>query len=125
MTVRLPPSSPNASSEVFTIDFREMAPAFAHERMYVDDPVLARWGGLAVGVPGELRGLKKAHDMWGTLPWKELVQPSVELAKGWRVQKELERRIEVCRSPRSSYSLNARSFADPLADVRARYAQLS
>ena len=96
MTVRLPPSMTNSSSsEAYTIDFRETAPAAAHETMYVGDPNSARHGGLAVGVPGELRGLEKAHALWGSLPWKDLVAPAVKLAKGWRVQKELERRIGV------------------------------
>ncbi|KAH9895138.1 gamma-glutamyltranspeptidase [Cubamyces lactineus] len=95
MTVRIPPTSPNASSEVFTIDFRETAPALSNKTMYVDDPLSARWGGLAVGVPGELRGLEEAHKRWGTLPWKRLVQPAVDLAAGWTVQPELSRRLEM------------------------------
>ncbi|KAJ3529786.1 hypothetical protein NM688_g7806 [Phlebia brevispora] len=95
MTVRLPPNSTNGSSEVYTIDFREIAPAAAHEEMYVDDPLLARWGGLSVGVPGELRGLQKAHELWGSVPWRELVEPSIHLARGWKVSKELERRIDM------------------------------
>lgn len=98
MTVRLPPSvdeTSDGTSTVYTIDFREMAPASAHEIMYAGKPNLARWGGLAVGVPGELRGLKTAHERWGKLEWSELVEPSVRLAKGWKVSKELERRIEV------------------------------
>ena len=94
MTIRVPPSG-NGSSEVYTIDFRETAPASAHERMYVEHPSLALWGGLSVGVPGELRGLKLAHDRWGTKSWSELVEPSVKLAHGWRVSKELARRIGV------------------------------
>lgn len=98
MTVRIPPSSSKASSEVYTIDFREVAPALANTTMYVDEPMKSLFGGLAVGVPGELRGLEEAHRRWGSLPWSTLVQPSVELAQGWRVQKELARRIrmEVC-----------------------------
>ena len=38
-------------------------------------------GGLAVGVPGELRGLKKAHEDYGKLEWSRLVQPSIDLAR--------------------------------------------
>ena len=95
MTVRIPPSTANGTSEVFTIDFRETAPALSNKTMYVDDPLASRWGGLAVGVPGELRGLEEAHKRWGTVPWKDLVKPAADLAKGWTVQTELERRIEV------------------------------
>lgn len=96
MTVRIPPTSPHGSSEVFTIDFRETAPASANNTMYHNNPKAARWGGLASGVPGELRGLEEAHRRWGTLPWSTLVQPSVDLASGWIVSLELERRIQVC-----------------------------
>ena len=99
MTVRIPPSSPNASSEVFTIDFRETAPALSNKTMYVDDPLASRWGGLSVGVPGELRGLEEAHKRWGNLPWSVLVEPAAKLAKGWVVQPELARRIEVRDHP--------------------------
>jgi len=95
MTVRIPPPPGSSnSSEVYTIDFRETAPAASHEKMYSKDPILARFGGLSVGVPGELRGLQKAHQLWGKLPWGDLVWPSVELAKGWSVSQELQKRIE-------------------------------
>ena len=94
MTVRIPLSSPHASSEVFTIDFRETAPALSNRTMYVDNPLASRWGGLSVGVPGELRGLEEAHKRWGKLPWKTLVEPAADLAKGWVVQPELARRIQ-------------------------------
>ena len=95
MTVRIPPSSPNASSEVWSIDFRETGPALSNETMYVDRPLASRFGGLAVGVPGELRGLEAAHKRWGKLPWKELVEPAARLSKGWTVQPELAYRIQV------------------------------
>ena len=93
MTVRIPPANTSANSEVFTIDFRETAPAFANTTMYSADPQSAAYGGLAVGVPGEVRGLDEAHRRWGTLPWKRLVEPSVTLAAGWEVDKELGKRI--------------------------------
>jgi gamma-glutamyltranspeptidase / glutathione hydrolase / leukotriene-C4 hydrolase len=95
MTVRIPPNSTHNSSEVWTIDFRETAPGLAHPKMYVDDPYTSRFGGLAIGVPGELRGLEEAHRKWGTLPWKRLVMPAAELAAGWKIDRELARRIQV------------------------------
>ena len=96
MTVRIPSSLPNGTSEVYTIDFRETAPARANKTMYIDNPMNALFGGLSVGVPGELRGLEEAHKRWGKLPWHSLVQPSIDLAKGWKVPAELARRIGVC-----------------------------
>ncbi|KAH8119485.1 gamma-glutamyltranspeptidase-domain-containing protein [Phellopilus nigrolimitatus] len=93
MTIRVPPSSPNASSDVWSIDFRETAPAQANSTMYVDDPESSLFGGLSVGVPGEVLGLAEAHSRWGSLPWAQLVQPSVDLASGWKVGKELGRRL--------------------------------
>jgi hypothetical protein len=107
MVVRVPVQHSN-KSEVFSIDFRETAPNLANETMYVDNPSASRFGGLSVGVPGELRGLEEAHKRWGSLPWKKLVQPAAELAAGWEVDLELGNRIPVsfhgtffiCNSPR-------------------------
>ncbi|TFK25723.1 gamma-glutamyltranspeptidase [Coprinopsis marcescibilis] len=93
MTIRIPPTSPRKSSQVYTIDFREIAPALANETMFRNNPMLSRYGGLSVGVPGELKGLQEAHRRWGSLPWKDLVLPSVELAKGWKVDAELAKRM--------------------------------
>ncbi|KAI9442113.1 gamma-glutamyltranspeptidase [Lactarius indigo] len=93
MTVRLPPSTPGGTSEVWTVDFRETAPALANSTMYVERPVEAMFGGLSVGVPGEVRGLAEAHKRWGKLPWRRLVQPSVDIAAGWVVGRELGLRI--------------------------------
>lgn len=41
--------APNGTYEF--IDFRETAPQAAHENMYVDNPLLAQRGGLAIGIP--------------------------------------------------------------------------
>ncbi|EST05817.1 Gamma-glutamyltranspeptidase [Kalmanozyma brasiliensis GHG001] len=76
-----------------TIDFRETAPAAANKTMYMGRVPRAQFGGLAVGVPGELRGLQEAHKRYGRLRWKRLVQPSIELAKSATVSKELARRL--------------------------------
>ncbi len=69
-----------------TLDFREMAPAAAHARMYLGEdgrPVrgLNYVGWKAVGVPGTVAGFEAAH-RWGRLDWGELVQPAIDLAAG-------------------------------------------
>lgn len=94
MTVRIPPSAPNASSEVYVIDFRETAPALSNTTMFSGNPLSAKYGGLSVAVPGETRGFEEAHRRWGSLPWNRLIQPSVDLANQWTVDTELARRIQ-------------------------------
>jgi gamma-glutamyltranspeptidase/glutathione hydrolase/leukotriene-C4 hydrolase len=95
MTVRLPPSAQGGTSEVWSIDFRETAPALANSTMYKGRQADSQFGGLSVGVPGEVRGLAEVHKRWGKLPWKRLVQPSAEIAAGWTVGKELALKMHV------------------------------
>jgi gamma-glutamyltranspeptidase/glutathione hydrolase len=71
--------SSNGSYEY--IDFRETAPAAAFEDMYTTNVNLSLYGGLASGVPGELRGLEHLHKNYGKLPWKTLVTPAVKVAR--------------------------------------------
>lgn len=95
MTVRIPPMAPNATSDVFTVDFRETAPALASPNMFVNNTQAAQIGGLSVAVPGELHGLEVAHSLWGNLSWHEVVKPSADLAKNWTVDVELAKRIHL------------------------------
>ncbi|KAK7511068.1 nucleophile aminohydrolase, partial [Phyllosticta citriasiana] len=55
MTVR----GPNGTYDF--IDFRETAPAASTQDMYNNNTELSELGGLASGVPGELRGLEHLH----------------------------------------------------------------
>ncbi len=67
------------------LDFREKAPGLATTNMYLDKngnviDGLSLNGHLASGVPGSVDGMAEAHKKYGTLPWKDLVQPAVDLA---------------------------------------------
>lgn len=75
-----------ADGKIDALDFRETAPARAFRDMYLDsagNPVAERSqaGHLASGVPGSVDGLVQAHAKYGSLPWKDLIQPAVDLAR--------------------------------------------
>ncbi|QXV65372.1 gamma-glutamyltransferase [Mucilaginibacter sp. 21P] len=85
----------SGKGEINTLDFREMAPAKATEKMYQDAngniiPDLSLYTHKASGVPGSVDGLYEAHKKYGKLKWADLVQPAVELAlKGFPITKRL------------------------------------
>ncbi|KAI0389139.1 gamma-glutamyltransferase [Xylariaceae sp. FL0594] len=67
--------------EYTVIDYRESAPAAAFQDMYQGNRNGSIFGGLAAGVPGELRGLELAHTKFGDLPWSTVVQPAADVAR--------------------------------------------
>jgi gamma-glutamyltranspeptidase/glutathione hydrolase len=72
--------------ETGALDYREKAPIASHRDMYLDeqgnpDPEKSRLGALAVGVPGTVAGLFEIHKKFATLPFSELIQPSIDLAR--------------------------------------------
>ncbi|GAA4298527.1 gamma-glutamyltransferase [Aestuariibaculum suncheonense] len=78
-----------------TIDFREKAPIKAHPDMFLNESrelpkginlyggesTINHIGLKSVGVPGTVAGLYLAHQKYGKLPWKTLVQPAIDLAE--------------------------------------------
>lgn len=76
----------NKLGEVASLDFREKAPAASFKDMYLDqngNPIteLSLYGQLAAGVPGTAAGMDEAYKKYGSLPWKVLLQPAIELAQ--------------------------------------------
>ncbi|CAF3773833.1 unnamed protein product, partial [Rotaria sordida] len=69
-------------NKVYSIIGREKAPLAANSTMFVGRTNMSATGGLAIGVPGELRAYKKAYDEFGGgVLWKELFQPTIQLCR--------------------------------------------
>jgi len=73
------------------IDYREKAPVSASRDMYLDNSGNVSVGlstdtQLASGVPGSVDGMITAHSKYGKLPFKEIIQPAIDLAeKGFKI----------------------------------------
>ena len=76
------------------LDFREKAPITAHKDMYLDSlgnviKNKSTLGAYAVGIPGSVAGAFEVYEKFGSLPFKDLIQPAIDLAKdGYRVTKK-------------------------------------
>lgn len=64
---------------------RESAPGAATENMYENNPTASSIGGLASGVPGELKGYWELHKQHGKLEWAKLVQPTIDLCRNGHI----------------------------------------
>ncbi len=87
-----------AGGETTVLDFRERAPLKASRDMYLRDGKadigLTMRGGLAIGVPGEIKGLAALHKKYGSLDWKRLVEPARKTAAdGFEVGSLLPKRL--------------------------------
>nr|KAG5685732.1 hypothetical protein BaRGS_015054 [Batillaria attramentaria] len=47
--------------------------------MFVNQTRLSTFGGKAIAVPGELKGLWYLHQHFGRVPWADLIQPTIDL----------------------------------------------
>ena len=100
--------------KTITIDYREKAPALAHRDLFLDengnyDKKKAQFSLLSAGVPGTVAGFHHALINYGTLSWKEVLQPSIALAEdGFSIPHDLENIL-------ASKRYRARLSADPAA----------
>ncbi len=68
-----------------TLDYREKAPLGASADMYLDADGRVTDAGVvghrASGVPGSVAGMQAAWKRFGSLPWSDLLQPAIRLAR--------------------------------------------
>ncbi|XP_013106047.2 glutathione hydrolase 1 proenzyme isoform X1 [Stomoxys calcitrans] len=68
--------------QAYSVDAREVAPYAATDDRYTSaDSHQLLHGPLSIAVPGELMGYHRAHEKFGKLPWKKLVEPSLQICK--------------------------------------------
>ena len=64
-----------------------------HLRGAFTDPVFLmflRIGPRTILVPGELNGYQKAWETYGRVPWRDLFQPTIQMAReGWNVSESM------------------------------------
>ncbi|SCU78201.1 LADA_0A04390g1_1 [Lachancea dasiensis] len=88
----------DSPSDPFFVDFREQAPKLAHKEMFAHNANASQTGGLAVAVPGELKGLYELFIQRGSggVEWKDLLEPVIELGlNGWAINDVTEAVLKV------------------------------
>lgn len=79
-----------ADGRTSAIDYKEMAPAAAHTGMFANRQE-SSIGYKASAVPGTVAGMGMAHEKYGKLPWKEVLEPAHRLAeKGFPASQRME-----------------------------------
>jgi gamma-glutamyltranspeptidase/glutathione hydrolase len=116
-----------ARGEAAVYDFREQAPAAAAPTMFLRDGRYSRElhhdSPLAVGVPGTVAGLHRAWTDNGRMPWRDLLQPSISLAReGFMVSDGLARSLrevlpEMKRYPASIAQFSRQGVPYEMGDV--------
>ena len=114
MVLRFPDGTSTA------VDYREMAPSGASRDMYLDESGeltdQSRLGAKAAGVPGDVAGFWYAHDKWGKLDWRAVVEPAVALARdGWTLDERHASDLEwgSGRMEKSGFADSAAYFRKP------------
>ena len=100
----------------YALDYREMAPAAADRDMYLNEDgsvnkSTSRLGYLAGGIPGTVAGMWEAHQKFGSMPWKDLLKPAIQLAKeGFKVSAFMADSINRAHSTMNDYPSTVEIF---------------
>ena len=87
------------NGENYALDYREKAPLNGYRDMYLNNDGeviegLSTDSHLAVGVPGTVDGILKAHARFGKLDFKDIIQPAIDIAKnGFPVTEKQAKRL--------------------------------
>jgi len=105
-----------ADGTIDALDYREVAPVAAHQNMYLNKEGevikgLSEKGHLAAGVPGTVDGMVKAHKKYGSMPWKELIEPAILLAaEGFPLTKKEAKKLNKHRGDFIKYNTQRPEF---------------
>ena len=105
-----------ADGTVTSFNFREKAPLAAFDEMYLGEDGKIKnnsnkVGALSVGVPGTVAGLYLAHSKLGSKEWKDLVAPSVQLAKkGFPSTWAMQPFLKIVQENKERYPSTAKAF---------------
>ncbi|UCF38104.1 MAG: gamma-glutamyltransferase, partial [Acidobacteriota bacterium] len=104
-----------AKGEPVAYDFREVAPQKANAEMWLTEGVYDKekhhFSHLSVGVPGTVHGLYLAWKEQGTLPWRSLLDPAIDLARdGFPVTAGLAASLEKVLPRMKKYPASIRQF---------------
>ena len=98
---------------------RETAPASARATMFLQPdgqaiPARARMSGPnPVGIPGTVAGIYAAHQQLGTRPWKELLQPAIQISRdGFPIPRKFQEMLALEWPRLSTYPTTAATFGD-------------
>jgi gamma-glutamyltranspeptidase/glutathione hydrolase len=104
---------------VESFDGREKAPAGANPRWFLkEDGTLPPFGesvrsGLSVGVPGNIALAAMAHDKHGKLPWAQLFDPAIRLAReGFLVNPRLNSSLDSAKDRAAATAQGMALFFD-------------
>jgi gamma-glutamyltranspeptidase/glutathione hydrolase len=106
-------------NKTVALDYRSVAPLGATEAAYRDaagevDWDAATFGARAAAVPGTVAGFHEAWRRWGSLPWRDLVQPAIGLAaSGFTVSHDLEYALSEGAPVMAKYPSSAAIFLRP------------